>query len=65
MDYGWGGAQGHADADFLGLAGDGIGDYAVDAEGGEDQAQGGEDGYEVDEEFARGDGVIDKLLDWL
>jgi hypothetical protein len=38
-------AQGHANADFLGLARDGVGDYAVDAEGGEDEAERGEDGY--------------------
>ena len=63
MDDSRRGAQRHANANFLGLAGNGIGDDAVNAESGEDEAEGGEGGDEIDKEFAWGDGVIDQRLD--
>ena len=40
-------AERHADADLLGALRDGVGDDAVDAERGEDEAEGGEDRDEV------------------
>ena len=40
LDDAGGGAESHANADFLGLASDGIRDDAVDAEGGEDRGRG-------------------------
>jgi len=48
-------AEGHADTDLLGPAGDGIGDDSVDTEGGEQEAEDGE-------EAARRGGVVDDAL---
>ena len=56
-------AEGHADADLLGVLGDGVGDDAVDAERGEQQAEGGEGGDQQHEEAARRVGVVHESLD--
>ena len=58
-----GGAERHADADLERLPRDGVGDDAIDAERGEQQAERGEAGDEHHEESARRDGVIDERLD--
>src|SRR6266851_3753857 len=39
-------SEGHADADFVGAAGGGVGEDAIDADGDEHEADGAEDGHE-------------------
>ena len=58
-------AERHADADLLGALGDGVGDDAIDAEGGKQSAEGGKCDDEEHEELARGIGVVDQHLDRL
>ena len=55
-------AEGHADADLLRALGDGVGDDAIDAEGGEQSAEGGKCDDEEHEELARRIGVADQHL---
>ena len=49
------GAEGHANADFAGLQADEVGHYAVDADQGQEETQGGEDSQE--ESLGAGGGV--------
>ena len=55
-DIGWGGSEGHADSDFVGAAGGGIGEDAVDANGDEHEADGAEDGQQQEAEARTGVG---------
>ena len=56
-------AQGHADTDLLSLAGHGVRDDSIDAQRRQNHSQHGEGGDQQNEEAARRDGTIDKLLD--
>ncbi len=60
-DAGAVGAEGHADAHLLGALLDGVGHEAVDADGGEDEGGGSEDGEQEHVEVLTGHGLDDNL----
>src|SRR5579862_1203478 len=63
LDDGGRGAKSHADAELLSLTGHGVGDHAVDAEGGKEQAERGEGGDEKHEEAAGRNRAVHDGLD--
>ena len=56
-------AESHPDADLPGLLRDGVGDYAIDAQGGQEQPQSGKDAYQQHKEAAWRGSVVDQALD--
>src|SRR5882724_773649 len=58
-DFRSGSAEGHANADFAGTLGNGVGHYAVEAEDGEQRGEKAEDGGEAGDHAFGGEGVGD------
>ena len=56
-------AEGHADADFVGAAGDHVGHQTVDADAGEEDGEQAEEGGELRDEALPGDGAGDLLVE--
>ena len=55
-------AQRHADADFLRSLGDRIGNYAVEADGGEERGEAGENREKQHREFSSQNGMREHIL---
>lgn len=60
-----GGAEGHANADFLAAESDGVGEDAVDADGGEQEGDGAEAGDEAEGQAALAEGGLKSFFHWL
>src|SRR5882762_373327 len=58
-DVATGGAEGHANADFAGALGDGVGHDAVEADDSEESGEETEDGGEAGDHALGGEGVVD------